>query len=201
MKLYILRHGETEWNAIGKSQGHLNSDLTENGVDQAEKLGAKLKNIEFDKVFVSPLGRTRQTSELLMKYHDTKIEYLDEIREINLGAWQGMVKKDIEEQFGDEYDRYRYDPENFVSIGGESFYQLKARVQQGLDKITKSDATGNVLVVTHGITKKMMMAIFNNVEIKEFWETPWMKPTSLSVVNYSNGAYNVEMCADTSHYE
>jgi len=201
MRLYITRHGETIWNTEGRSQGTLNSDLTDMGKLQARKLKDRLEPVQFEKIYVSPLGRTRQTAAILLEDRSVEVEYLEELMEMNMGKWQGLVKEDIQALYAEERYLFGNEPEQYKSVEGEDFYELKARVEKALGIIQAKEHTGNVLVVTHGITKKMMVTVMEEKTVKEVWNTPWMKPTALTIAEYDGNHYNIKVCGDISHYE
>ena len=87
MELHLFRHGETDWNVEGRFQGIKVSKLTEKGVLQAKKLGNKLKNIKFDNIYSSPSLRTKQTSYNIWPDQTHKIQFSDELIEINISIW------------------------------------------------------------------------------------------------------------------
>ncbi|MBS5823829.1 MAG: histidine phosphatase family protein, partial [Clostridium argentinense] len=89
MRLYITRHGQTKWNTEKRMQGFKNSDLTEKGINNAKKLGKALENIEFSRVYSSPLGRTMDTSKYILGDRNIEIVTADYLKEINLGTWGG----------------------------------------------------------------------------------------------------------------
>lgn len=99
MKIYFIRHGETVWNTLKLFQGASNSPLTEKGKSQARKLGQKLSNTHFDKFYSSPMGRTIETSNLVLNGRDIEIHYLDEFKEISMGEMEGVKREIFEEKF------------------------------------------------------------------------------------------------------
>lgn len=201
MKLYITRHGETQWNTEDRSQGTLNSDLTDMGKLQARQLHERLEEVVFDQVYVSPLGRTRQTAEILLKDKNVPVAYLEELVEMDMGKWQGLVKEDIVDLYPEERALFANDPVNYKSCGGESFHDLKNRVEKALKIITDKKHSGNVLVVTHGITKKMIVTVMRENQVEDVWDAPWMKPTALTIAQYDGSHYNITVCGDISHYK
>lgn len=96
MKLYILRHGKTEWNRLGKVQGCVDIPLAEEGISLAAKVGRALKEVPFDLCFTSPLTRTRQTAELVLGERAKQIPVIVDprIQEINFGVLEGSRFKD-----------------------------------------------------------------------------------------------------------
>ena len=94
LKLYIIRHGETEWNVIKRFQGQLNTPLTEKGMEKLRKTGKKLENVLFDEVYTSELGRTVASAEIILNenngYKNNKLELqkIAELNEVYFGVWQ-----------------------------------------------------------------------------------------------------------------
>ena len=204
MKIYFIRHGETVWNTLKIFQGTSNSPLTEKGRNQAISLGKKLKDVEFTKFYSSPMGRTIETSELILQGRDMKIDFIEEFKEISVGKMEGVEREIFEstypKQFYDFFNNPKeYDPSAYE---GENYYQLLERVKKGLDKIISNHKEDDVIaVVSHGITLKAIFMIVKNMSFEELGQVEVPKNTSLSIVDYSNGKYSVELFSDTSHIE
>ncbi|QIB27248.1 histidine phosphatase family protein [Caloranaerobacter azorensis] len=90
MKIYITRHGETEWNKLGKMQGWKDSNLTIKGIEDAKKLGKSLAHIEFDKIYCSPLRRAIDTANYIKGDKNTEIIITESLKEMGFGSWEGM---------------------------------------------------------------------------------------------------------------
>ena len=93
---YLVRHGQTVWNTLGKTQGHGNSPLTELGERQASELAEALKNYPIDMIYCSDLGRAVQTAEIVGSKLNIEVEPTDLLREMGFGIWEGMPMKKIE---------------------------------------------------------------------------------------------------------
>ena len=155
--LYILRHGETEWNAAGRFQGALNSPLTERGRRQAKRQGEILSGIDLADVDirVSPQGRAFQTAAIALADKVAHLRTDDRLRELEVGAWSGLYSNDLVatgETGPDTPDgplaRLEFAP------GGEGYTALRVRCAAFLQ-----DLTGPTLCVTHGVTSRMLRAI------------------------------------------
>ena len=111
IKIYFVRHGQTQWNREGKFQGSLNSPLTEEGVNQANRLANKFEsgNFIFNKVYSSPLGRAFNTAELITKYKQEIIP-INEFREISVGDMEGVIFQEFKTKFPDEYHNFFHNP-------------------------------------------------------------------------------------------
>lgn len=165
MKVYVARHGETNYN----ESGLLNSDpdvdvhLTEQGKVQAENLATKLKDIDFACIFASELKRTQETAEYINKYHNTPIVLDARLNDIVFG---------FEGKHYSEYHSALNNAENKWSVrfnGGESIEDLRKRVQSFIGDL-KVKSYDSVLVVTSGGVMQAMFAIANNLSIEDAWD-------------------------------
>ena len=95
MKIYLVRHGQTDWNYQKKIQGQQDVDINEQGIRQAEKLAEILKNVPFEYAVCSPLTRAHHTAEILLKYHSVPLSYDERLKEIYLGEWEGKTHKEV----------------------------------------------------------------------------------------------------------
>lgn len=197
--IYLVRHGETLWNKEKKLQGNLNSPLTEKGIEEAHKLAERLKDKSFSKIFSSPLKRAIETSEILNKYHSLTITELQDIREMGYGEWQGVPMEEVKKAFPEAFENYYNKPEKYEPVaGGESFSELRIRLERALDELCEHAETNDILVVSHGVVIKMLLLIIKNGELKDLWQPPWVHNSSLSVINYDR---TIITESDISHLE
>lgn len=154
-ELYLIRHGETEWNRSGLWQGHSDSPLTENGIVQAQALGARFADLElsFDAVYSSDLGRSHETCKLITEpigqLGDIRLE--PAIRERALGHLEGLTFQEIQERYPDEAGLHACGDPHFAPLGGgESWAETFARSAAALRKIMRDHKDQRVLAVTHG---------------------------------------------------
>lgn len=204
MKIYFIRHGETVWNTLKIFQGSSNSPLTEKGREQAKKLGEKLKNTEFTNFYSSPMGRTIETSQLIIGDRNIKIEFIEEFKEISVGRMEGVPREKFEKDFPEQYHNFFFNPKDYdpTPFDGETYPHLLERVQIGLNKIIQNHEKDDIVaVVSHGVTLKAIFKIIKNMSFEELGEAPVPKNTSLSIVDYTDGKYTVEVFSDISHLE
>ena len=204
MKIYFIRHGETVWNTLKIFQGSSNSPLTEKGREQAKKLGEKLKNTEFTNFYSSPMGRTIETSQLIIGDRNIKIEFIKEFKEISVGRMEGVPREKFEKDFPEQYHNFFFNPKDYdpTPFDGETYPHLLERVQIGLNKIIQNHEKDDIVaVVSHGVTLKAIFKIIKNMSFEELGEAPVPKNTSLSIVDYTDGKYTIEVFSDISHLE
>ena len=194
MKIYFIRHGETVWNTLKIFQGSSNSPLTEKGREQAKKLGEKLKNTEFTNFYSSPMGRTIETSQLIIGDRNIKIEFIEEFKEISVGRMEGVPREKFEKDFPEQYHNFFFNPKDYdpTPFAGETYPHLLERVKIGLNKIIQNHEKDDIVaVVSHGVTLKAIFKIIKNMSFEELGEAPVPKNTSLSIVDYTDGKYTI----------
>lgn len=169
-ELWILRHGQTEWNVEERLQGHLDSPLTRLGVHQAQVQGEILRGAlpkSGVRAFASPSGRARRTAEIALEGLDLPFEDVPALREVDVGAWQGCRAADL---------RMRHptiescsDPHlwKFSAPGGESLAQMVSRVSALMERLD-----GPAVLVTHGLTSRVLRCLVLGRPVEELSALP-----------------------------
>lgn len=201
MKIYITRHGETEWNKEGRMQGWKNSNLTEDGIKNAKKLGKRLKHVDFDCIYCSPLGRAVDTAKYIRQDKKTEIVLVDSLKEMGFGKWEGMEQERIMEFYPTEYFNFWNKPHLYNPIEGESFEELFERVKDVLNQTIRNSAGGNILIVSHAVVIKVIYSIIKGHPLEELWGPPFLQGTSLTIIEVEDNEINIILEADTSHLE
>jgi broad specificity phosphatase PhoE len=197
--LYIVRHGETEWNKESRIQGRLNSSLTTKGREYAKLLGECLKDKKFTHIISSPSQRTIETAELIKGNRNIQVVTDERIMEMHMGTWQGMTKNEIKALYPREYDHFIKKPDGYQNEGAESFVDMNKRATEFLNELKNSKLSGNLLVVTHGLLIKTLFTVFKGIEIKDLWTEPTVEGTSLTIVKMDQDQYEFMLESDMSH--
>ncbi len=148
--LLLARHGETDWNATHRWQGHEDVPLNERGRAQAHDLADRLGNEPIAAVYASDLQRASGTAEIVAGRLGLPVETDPRLREIFFGGWEGLTTPEIEERFPDEVARWRADDGTNAFAGGETYTAMCDRVVAALDEIARAHPGETVLVVLHG---------------------------------------------------
>ncbi|MGL5347744.1 MAG: histidine phosphatase family protein [Peptostreptococcaceae bacterium] len=200
MKIYLTRHGETEWNLIKKMHGHKNANLTQKGVDAAKKLGYSLDDVEFDIIYSSPIERALDTAKYIRGNKTTKIATEDSLKELNFGKWEGMFEKDCSEEYPEQFNNLWYKPEVFEPVeGGERLQELMQRIEIWFNENIKNSKYENILIVTHGVVNRAFYTVLKNNPIEKFWEEPYILNTALTIIEINENKIEFILEADTSH--
>lgn len=157
-KIYLFRHGETEWNVAGKMQGRLDSPLTECGRQQGQAHGRLLATLPpVDCFWVSSANRTRATADFINAQANAPLHYSDALLERDCGHWSGMTPGQVQQEYPDEWSALRRDPFNYRPGGGENLPDLMARFGRLLLDWPQPDCLG---IVTHGVVSRAILGHF-----------------------------------------
>lgn len=170
--IYLLRHGETVWNTLGRFQGQKDSPLTPRGILQADRVAARLaqeigaNGIPFE-FYVSPLGRAQETAARIMLTVPFPAREDARLMEVTTGCWDGMTLYEIDVEYpgalegADTFDWY------FRSPDGETFDSACARVDSWLSGISTP-----VIAVSHGLTGRLIRGVYLGLSRREMLELP-----------------------------
>ncbi|WP_371169775.1 histidine phosphatase family protein [Aliiroseovarius sp. 2305UL8-7] len=172
-ELFVIRHGQTEWNVARRHQGRLDSPLTEKGVQQAHDMGQMLVRTfgpRTDLVaYSSPQGRALRTANLALEPLGWSVTQDARLREISFGAWEGLTQAEVDAGWPDQATYAEQNPIewHFSSPGGEGLHDLQARADSFLQ-----DLTGPTVVFTHGILSRVLRARWMGLNEHEMLDLP-----------------------------
>lgn len=181
-KLHIFRHGQTEWNVLGKMQGHQDSQLSELGRRQACDAKSKLVGETLRAAYCSTSIRAIETTQILLGDRKLPIHQMDELREINLGVWEGMNMKEVSNLFPVEYQAFWGQPGAYQSVDGETFHELQARAVEAVVRIMEDNRGHTILLVSHAAFIKTTLAYFERRPFDRIWEPPVAENLSHSII-------------------
>lgn len=163
--LYIVRHGQTTWNLEGRLQGHFDAPLTTLGRTQAAHACDKLKGIKLSAAFASPLGRAMETARILIGKRKMTITAVEGLKEVGLGLLEGMSRAEAEKAHFAQYHNFWERPHLFQLDGAESFADVQARTLGAIYDIAEAHTGEHVLIVSHGMAIKTILASFLGKEL------------------------------------
>lgn len=193
IQFWYIRHGETLFNQKGRVQGVCDSPLTKAGIEQAEKTAKALEDQPFDRIFVSPSGRAKETAAFLMKGRHQEMEVLDDLHEMDFGRVEGS-------RFTSHTDEIRncYEQADFSSFGGESLDEIQKRIDLAFGIILRTCRDGDrVLIVGHGTYERYFMHHILGVDFKKLDEERAKERrngipiASIMTFAYSDGKYQL----------
>lgn len=168
MKIYLVRHGETDWNQAGLLQGQTDIALNAQGLEQAHDAAERLKEVPFEIAFCSPLIRAKRTAEIIIGDRKITLTTDERLRELNFGPWEGVDIRTIKDATSQPFTN----PGSYIPPeGAESFAQLYHRsgefVRQVILPLEGTYET--VLVVAHGGVNRSILNPVLNIPVDDFW--------------------------------
>ncbi len=202
MRIYLVRHGETEWNRIQRFQGRINLPLNKKGKKQAKALALALRNIPLKAIYTSPLIRALETSYFIKDFHpSTPIFEEKGLIEMDLGEFDGMKVQDWVEQYPDFRKAWNENPATFKMPGGESLKEVQIRAKETLERITSiypSDTT--ILLSSHNFVNLTILCDILKIPLNRFRELRQENAT-INIINKKEDQYYVELLNERSHLQ
>jgi alpha-ribazole phosphatase len=197
MKLFLVRHGQTDWNLAQRFQGQSGIPLNETGRQQAVALADRLAGERFDVIYSSDLQRAHETANIIAK-GKFEVKTDARLREVDFGDWQGLTYNAIKETHPDaltawENNAYRNAPPN-----GETLGELTARVQSMLNDLLENCKGKNVLLVAHGGMLQSLVCLALNLPSTMYWQFQISMASVSQIAFYPAGAI-VNLLNDTSN--
>lgn len=161
-QVYLVRHGETEWNASGKYQGCMDIALSKEGILQAEYVKKRFDK-SFHCIYTSPLKRALQTAHIISQSTGTSIVVSKELREINFGEWEGLTINEIKDKYPREFNNWKTDEISADLVGGDlSLKNASVRARNEILRIVSENKGKKIIIVAHGgIIKAGLLGIFH----------------------------------------
>lgn len=168
--LFLVRHGRTDWNALGRFQGRIERPLDEVGIEQAEEVARRLADLEIDAIYSSDMLRARQTADIIAKHHDLPIVFVPDLKEGSYGPIDGIMKEEFHIRFAEVLKVRNALPskEKFhhrLVEGAETSAEILARALPCLQTISKNHPGQQIIVVTHGWVMRSLFVFFSEFEV------------------------------------
>src|SRR5438876_1102154 len=200
-RIFLVRHGATVLTAEDRFAGATNVQLSDEGREQVRRLAARLQGENITAIYASPLDRTVETARILAEPHGIEVQTRDGLREISHGRWEQMTRLEVEERFADEAAAWDKDPYTFAPLGGESGLAVTARALPVLMEIVRSHPAGNVLVVSHKATIRLLLSSLLGFDPRRYRDNLGQEPAALSIVDFKDPVHaRLTLFNDTSHY-
>lgn len=191
MKMYIIRHGQTPWNARKCLQGRSDVDLNENGIYLAELTGKALRDVTFDMAFTSPLIRAKHTAQCILAGREVPIIEDERLIEISFGICEGCCYAEENRQVPQQWiENFFHAPQDYVAApGGESLDDVEKRTRDFMEDICsrKELQDKTILVSTHGCALRGLLNSIRESNREDYWHGGVSKNCAVSIVTCNRG--------------
>jgi len=200
VRIYLIRHGESTWNAAGRIQGQLDPPLNERGHQQARRLAERLRPATLAAIYTSSLQRAGQTAGYLADGRNVPVMPRDDLREVRVGVFEGLTIEEIQSQHPVEWARWAAESWRYLIPGAETQDEFQRRVRGAMSEIVARHPAGDVAVVTHGGVINMYLSTLLDIDIWQ-WARFSFGNTSLSIVEVQDGRTRIICVNDLCHVE
>ena len=169
MKFFLVRHGETEWNKLGRFQGHEDIKLNERGLAQARETAKTAAGWGHSAIYTSPLIRTMQVAEEMAKVTQARVSQRPGLKELGLGELEGVTGEEMRLGWPEVFSAWRSSPEKVSMPNGESLLQLRDRAWQSILDIEGEHSEGeSVVVISHNFAIRSIVGELLGVPLENF---------------------------------
>ncbi|MBQ3725667.1 MAG: histidine phosphatase family protein [Selenomonadaceae bacterium] len=198
MRIFLIRHGETEWNRQNRLQGNSDTHLSPEGFHQAITLSEHAPFHHVDAIYSSDLTRALSTANILAERFDLTVKVLPELRETDFGDWEGRFINDLFKESPKDFGKFFTDPERCHPPNGETFLEAQARVMIGIREIIANHDNQNVVVVSHGAAIRLILGAALDMPIHKMWAIAQFN-MALNILRVDDGDLTVELMNSTEH--
>ena len=200
-RVFMVRHGATVLSAEDRFAGETDVALSETGREQARSLAERLRDEPLGAVYASPLGRARETAQIVAQPHGIEVQTRDGFREISHGHWEQMTRAEVDGRFSGEAMEWERDPYTFAPAGGESGLAVTARALPVLIECVRAHPGSCSLVVSHKATIRLLLSSLLGFDPRRYRDNLDLDPASLTIVDFKNPSHaRLTLFNDTSHY-
>ena len=168
-KLYLIRHGETDYNNALRFQGQTDVLLNRKGIEQAERVAEFFRDIPLRAIYTSSLKRASATAEIIGRVKGIEPQETDALREMSFGIWENMNSKDIQKKYAKEWKDFFASPANIKIPQGESMSDVQKRAYPEVQRILDEYPEGDVAFVAHGGIIRVLICTMLGLDLNRSW--------------------------------
>jgi len=197
-RLYLIRHGETEWNRMAKTQGRMDIDLSSEGYAQAERLADRLQQDGINAIYSSDLKRAYNTASVLADRLNIRVNLSVHLREMDFGCWEGMDFESIRREYSDIHSLWISSPNKAKIPEGEELIKVQSRATGMIRGILNLHKGERIALVSHGVTLKCMIFGLLGIDLGNLSKIR-LDNCSISVIEYKDKRCILDTLNDTCH--
>ena len=189
-RLILIRHGATKWTKQKRYQGKTDIPLSDGGKQQAKKLAVKLKKEKIDIAYASKLKRAIQTAEEIIRLHKIRLIKEEKLNERTYGDWEGLTIGEVKKKYPEDYNAYKKDRYKTRPTNGESFFDLRKKIEPFIKQAISENKNKTILIVSHNGPLRVIVGILMGYTDEEITSL-YFKPTSITILNDNNGKFSI----------
>ena len=199
LNIYFLRHGETVASKTGGFCGTSDVELTPEGMIMAKDFAVAYQSVPWKAIFCSPMRRTIATAKPLCELIGMEMQLRDGLKEIDFGKWEGKTPAEVNREYHDEYVRWQSEPGWNAPPDGERAIDIARRSSQVIEEIEANYPDGNVLVVAHKATIRIILCSLLGIDVGRYRDRISMPVAAVSVLEFCQQGPRLLKLSDRSH--
>lgn len=198
-RVFLIRHGQVEWNAKNSYIGSTDLPLDHTGLNQARLLAEYLATREIAKVYSSDLQRAHQTAGVIASQLEVPLVLCRQLRELNYGAWEGVSESEVARLYPDLYSRWLVEPLSVRIPDGEHLSEFQNRVLPAFQHIASEHREDDIVIVAHKTTNRLILACLLGMDLNRYRQIGQNNACVNTVFIREDGSMSVEVINDTCH--
>ncbi len=196
-RIFLVRHGETDWNREGRFQGQMDIPMNRTGLGQARAVAETLKDVSLDRIVASPLARTRETARPLEELTGLPVEMNGGLVEISHGLWEGRTAGEVEAEWPGMLAAWHGHPELVTMPGGESLADVQKRAWPAFLRTVEEEGE-SVVVVSHDAVLKVILCRIFDSPLSSFWRFQ-LANGSITLLELGRNGWRVPLVGEAGH--
>jgi broad specificity phosphatase PhoE len=197
-RVYLVRHGTTDWNREEIFRGRIDCPLNETGRAEARAVADSLQGTKIGRIYTSPLSRAAETARVIAAGRGIQVIPEAAFTDLDFGEWQGLPLKDAKEKHPDLYRAWREQPQAVTFPGGESLDKVRGRAWEGLLRLVQENPEKTILIVSHRVVTKVLVCAALGLDNSHFWQIK-QDTTAVSCLEYARDRFVACLLNDTCH--
>ena len=199
MNLYMVRHGQTAASRDNRFSGSTDPPLTAVGEAMAEAFAQAYVSLKWDAIYTSPMLRARQTTDALCRLTGLQANLEDGLKEIGYGEWEGLRQAEVKQRWPEAFEYWAADVASRGTPGGETAFQVAARAMDVVEVIRARHQTGNVLLVSHKATLRVITCALLGLDVRLFRERIAQPVCAVTMFAVTSTTALLTILGDRSH--
>jgi broad specificity phosphatase PhoE len=198
--IYLIRHGQTEWNKEEIFRGTSDIPLNEMGRMEAQLASEALRAIPLKAVYSSPLARAKETAAAIADCHGLEVRIIEGLQDICFGDWQGVSHKTVQQQYSDLYRRWLEEPHAVTFPGGENLEAVQTRAVKAVREIVSDHPEDTIVMVSHRVINRALICGVAGIELSRFWQLG-QDTAAINLLTWKKDYFTLTCLNDTCHLQ
>jgi phosphoserine phosphatase len=197
-RIYLVRHGTTDWNREEIFRGRIDCRLNETGRAEAGALQIYFRDVRIDSIYSSPLSRAAETARAVAAPRGLEVKLDPAFMDMDFGEWEGLPVAAVREKYAGIFRTWRDRPQDFGVPGGETLQDVRARSWEGFRRVADENPGRTVLIVSHRVITKVLTCAVLGLDDSHFWQIK-QDTTAINCFEYTGKMFVVALINDTCH--